>query len=124
MLAASFLAVLALTTGCVAGDNDAARSRPVAPSEGRDERVVSVPALEGVPGTRARCRVTELGLRYRYVGSRRASSRASEDVCEGRSPPPIPNPSIVSQRPRAGTRVRKGSVVVLRTRCTSQRPCL
>jgi len=116
MLTATLLGVLAFTTGCRGDRQDEASPRPAAQSESRDEPVVAVPVLKGVAGTKARCRLVELGLRYRYVGSRRTISGASEDYCEGRASR-IPDPSIVAQRPRAGTRVRKGSVIVLRDSC-------
>lgn len=107
MLTGTLLAVLTLTAPCAGDDNEEARLRPVAQGEAQDGGVVSVPDLVGLSRNKALCRLEKRGLRHRDLGP----PGPSKDPC--RRGGLQPNPTIVSQWPRAGARVRKGSVVVL-----------
>jgi beta-lactam-binding protein with PASTA domain len=76
---------------------------------------VTVPRLVGKPQSRAECALAARRLRWRFLGDRRVHSRPIVR-CSGRSTV-TPDPKVIAQRPRAGTRVRRGSVVVIDNEC-------
>jgi hypothetical protein len=65
--------------------------------------------------SRAQCRLTAAGLRWRYRGDHRVHSRPIIS-CGGMSAV-TPDPVVISESPRAGTQVARGSVIVLDDVC-------
>jgi hypothetical protein len=59
--------------------------------------------------------VAAAGLRWRYRGDNRVYVRAII-ACGGRSVV-LPDPVVISESPSAGTRVARGSVIVLDDAC-------
>src|SRR5579859_5815847 len=74
-----------------------------------------VPGVIGMAESRAQCALAAAGLRWRYRGDNRVHARpiiaCSGDVAV------TPDPVVISESPRAGTRVARGSVVVLDDAC-------
>jgi hypothetical protein len=65
--------------------------------------------------SRAQCALAAAGLRWRYRGDNRVHARPIV-VCGGRSVV-LPDPFVISESPRAGTPVVRGSVIVLDDAC-------
>jgi beta-lactam-binding protein with PASTA domain len=76
---------------------------------------VRVPAVVGMTESRAQCTLAAVGLRWRYRGDNRVHARPIIS-CGGRSAV-APDPVVISESPRAGTRVARGSVIVLDDAC-------
>jgi beta-lactam-binding protein with PASTA domain len=74
-----------------------------------------VPAVVGMTESRAQCTLAAAGLRWRYRGEGRVHTRPIIS-CGGRSAV-APDPVVISESPRAGTRVTRGSVIVLDDAC-------
>ena len=110
---AAVIAVLALlATGCGAAATPAAE---------RSKARVAVPDVRGATLRDATCRLTDLGLRWRLRGSRRASVRQLSGCGNDGIVSSSDDHPITGQRPRPGKRVRPGTVVVLDTRCDMPR---
>ena len=74
-----------------------------------------VPAVVGMSESRAQCTLAATGLRWRYRGDNRVYARPII-ACGGRSVV-LPDPVVISESPRAGTRVASASVIVLDDAC-------
>jgi hypothetical protein len=74
-----------------------------------------VPAVVGMSESRAQCTLAAAGLRWSYRGDKRVYTRPII-TCGGRSVV-LPDPVVISESPRAGTRVVGGSVIVLDDAC-------
>ena len=74
-----------------------------------------VPAVVGMSESHAQCTLAAAGLRWRYRGDERVYA-APIITCGGRSVV-LPDPPVTWESPRAGTRVARGSVVVLDDAC-------
>ncbi len=75
-----------------------------------------VPVVVGMSESRAQCTLAAAGLRWRYRGDNRVYARPII-ACGGRSVVVLPDPLVISESPRAGTRVVGGSVIVLDDAC-------
>jgi len=82
---------------------------------------VTVPDVEHVPRSDAQCAIVDAGLRWRDSEVRRSYARAPTCALNEAV---MPDPPVVRQRPAAGARVPRGTVVVLTDPCTRRRPCL
>ncbi|HET8756110.1 MAG TPA: hypothetical protein VFM58_08875 [Solirubrobacteraceae bacterium] len=102
-------ALAAVCHGCGASET----SPPPAATSGR----VVVPRVVGMPRTRATCELAGAGLRWRSAGESRTHRRPLL-ACDDEGAAVAPDPTIEQQRPEAGRRVRRGSVVVLEDECT------
>jgi beta-lactam-binding protein with PASTA domain len=69
----------------------------------------------GLAESRAQCALAAAGLRWRYRGDDRAHARPI--IACTRSSAVAPDPVVISESPRAGTRVARGSVIVLDDTC-------
>jgi len=78
-------------------------------------KTVVIPKLVGQTESRAQCALKAVGLRWRYRGDNQVRSRPLGS-CTGHGAV-IPDPKVISQAPRAGTRVHSRSVVVLDDEC-------
>ena len=74
-----------------------------------------VPAVVGMSESRAQCTLAAAGLRWRYLGDDRVHARPIIR-CTG-NVAVTPDPVVISESPRAGTRVARGSVIVLDDAC-------
>lgn len=78
-------------------------------------RTARVPRVVGQTESRAQCALTKAGLRWRYRGDHHVRGRPVIS-CSGHGAV-IPDPTVISQSPRAGSLVRSHSVVVLDDEC-------
>jgi hypothetical protein len=111
-MAAVIAVCMLASSGCASADGTANER-----SDGR----VAVPKLVGATLRDATCTLLDMHLRWRFRGGR-ASARPMSgcgDDGVGSSMDDIP---VTGQRPAAGTRVRRGSVVVLEDECMDQPP--
>jgi beta-lactam-binding protein with PASTA domain len=100
---------LAIVIGCLALAMTA--SAPAAtPSTS-----VRVPRVVGWTESRAQCQLASAGLRWRFRGDGRVRSRPIIS-CSGTAAV-NPDAKIISQLPRAGTRVTRRTVIVLDDEC-------
>jgi hypothetical protein len=74
-----------------------------------------VPNVVGTTESRAQCTLAATGLRWRYRGDHHAHARPLVS-CTGLVAV-TPDPVVISESPRAGTRVARGSVIVLDDTC-------
>jgi hypothetical protein len=81
---------------------------------------ITVPDVERVPRSEAQCAIVDAGLRWRDNEVRRSYARAP--TCAPNQAV-MPDPTVVRQRPSAGARVPRGTIVVLTDTCTRRRPC-
>jgi hypothetical protein len=65
--------------------------------------------------SRAQCVLEAAGLRWRYRGDNRVHAQPIV-ACGGRAVV-LPDPVVISESPRPGTRVARGSVIVLDDAC-------
>jgi hypothetical protein len=100
--------VAAAVSGC---GSSAGEARPQASD------TVRVPAVVGLPRSKAACVLARAGLRWRGGGERRAHRRASLP-CGQADVGMAPDPTVRRQRPRAGQPVPRGGVIVLEDDCT------
>jgi beta-lactam-binding protein with PASTA domain len=80
-----------------------------------DSKTVRVPRVVGQAESRAQCALTKVGLRWRYRGDNRVHSRPVLS-CSGHGAV-NPDPTVISQFPRAGSRIHGHGVVVLDDQC-------
>jgi beta-lactam-binding protein with PASTA domain len=76
---------------------------------------VRVPNVVGQPESRAQCALAAAGLRWRYRGDNHLHSRPIIS-CSGHGAV-NPDPAVISQSPRAGSRAKRHGVVVLDDQC-------
>jgi hypothetical protein len=74
-----------------------------------------VPAVVGVAESRAQCTLAAAGLRWRFRGDDHVHARPVI-ACSG-NVAVNPDPPVISETPRAGSRVVRGSVIVLDDSC-------
>ena len=74
-----------------------------------------VPAAVGMTESRAQCVLAAAGLRWRYRGDHRVYRRPV--ISCDRMSAVAPDPVVISESPRAGTRVARRTVVVLDDVC-------
>jgi hypothetical protein len=101
--------IAATTAGCGSGGDS--RPRP------RAAETVTVPAVVGLPRSKAACVLARAGLRWRGGGERRAQRRPPVP-CGPTGVTIAPDPTVRRQRPRAGRPVARGGVIVLEDDCT------
>jgi hypothetical protein len=65
--------------------------------------------------SRAQCMLAAAGLRWRYRGDNQVHARPI--ISCGRNEAVAPDPVVITESPRAGTRVARGSVIVLDDAC-------
>lgn len=76
---------------------------------------VRVPRVVGQTQSRAQCALAKVGLRWRYRGDNHLHSRPVTP-CSGHGAV-NPDPKVISQSPRAGSRIHGHGVVVLDDAC-------
>ena len=104
------VAVFALAgTGC------AGTARPAAE---RSDAHLAVPDLGGATLRDATCRLTDMHLRWRVRGQRHATTRPLSGCGSDGVGSSMDTVRVTGQTPAPGTRVRRGTVIVLDDQCT------
>ena len=84
---------------------------------------VTVPDVVGLTLRDATCGLTQVRLRWRFPGQRQGTAGPISGCGSGGVHSSMDEFRVTGQVPTPGTRVRSGSVVVLRNPCTAARPC-
>jgi beta-lactam-binding protein with PASTA domain len=78
-------------------------------------KTVQVPRVVGLTESRAQCALATVGLRWRYRGDNRVHSRPLIS-CSSHGAV-NPDPTVISQVPRGGSRIPGHGIVVLDDQC-------
>jgi hypothetical protein len=109
------LAVFALAgAGCASTNTQAA---------GSGDPRIAVPGVVGTTLRDATCRLTGMHLRWRFPGEGHATTGPLSGCGSQGVGSSLDDIRVTGQSPRAGARVRRGTVIVLRTPCTTSQPC-
>jgi len=104
MMRSFAVAICCLTLGLTAAAGAATTAAPV-----------RVPSVTGKAESVAQCRLAADGLRWRFRGDHVVLSHPI--IACSQHGAVMPDPRVISQTPRAGARVRRGSVVILDDEC-------
>jgi hypothetical protein len=88
----------------------------------RGDGRVAVPKVDGSSLRDATCTLLEMHLRWRFRGQRHASARPMSGCGNDGVGSSMDDIRVTGQRPAPGTRVRRGSVVVLEDECMDLPP--